>query len=314
MKSNSYPTFQKAPTKRQSISLIESDHDDDGISLTPENDENLLGQYTNMQKRFKDDSELEHTTSDEKYIQNLISIGNKSPPKQETATTIRNPFKKPVQDMDVLLSPTKITKENSSLVKTQSPVKCIDFTKIGKISRFNRTYTPPVDKERVISKFFPSATNVRTDVSVQVNVVQCDESNGVDEQLTPPYDDKPNRSPPPFTSDDEEEPEESNASKDDNNEPLTKNRSIAILEQFKFSMNRLTQYESSSTMETNEENTTNDKTDSESKELPIVLSDDSIDNIATIYPDDKSIDDVTHLIKQNKMNDKSNSKWVRVSQ
>ncbi|XP_055528821.1 exonuclease 1 isoform X2 [Wyeomyia smithii] len=86
----------------------------------------------------------------------------------------RNPFQvastgpSSSQRRSEVLSPTKLTIENSSLLRNVSPVKKIDFqtqpTKIDKLSRFKRATTICTDDgQKVISRFFTaSITSVKT--------------------------------------------------------------------------------------------------------------------------------------------------------
>lgn len=104
-------------------------------------DEDLFNQYVSLAepqlKRFRDDDVQGET--DEAIL--------KSPP-----TPKRNPFKTSNPCTNELLSPTRISKENNSLLKNQSPVKRIDFDKIRKLSRFDRTSGS--SNQHTLSHFF----------------------------------------------------------------------------------------------------------------------------------------------------------------
>ncbi|XP_058811991.1 exonuclease 1 isoform X2 [Topomyia yanbarensis] len=76
-----------------------------------------------------------------------------------------------------VLSPTKITVDNSSLLRNVSPVKRIEFdekstsqvclTKGEKLSRFKRTITGNDRGQKVISRFFSSASSSTTTITCQ---------------------------------------------------------------------------------------------------------------------------------------------------
>lgn len=114
---------------------------DDDANQSVERSEDIMSQYACLaapeQKRFKDDT-VEPTAEPP-----LL----KSPP-----TPKRNPFKTSNPCTDELLSPTRISKENNSLVRNQSPVKRIDFNKIRKLSRFDRT--TGAASQQTLSHFF----------------------------------------------------------------------------------------------------------------------------------------------------------------
>lgn len=137
-------------SKRSIQATVVCDDDEENIPDDGENDEHLLNEYAQIEtapnKRFKED--IEDSSDDEKT--NGLD-GQVSSPSQKT-TPNRNPFKKTVETSIELLSPTEITKENNSLVKNQSPVKKIDYKRLEKLSRFNRTVV--TDKQNVLSKFF----------------------------------------------------------------------------------------------------------------------------------------------------------------
>lgn len=116
-----------------------------------EDNENLLLEYSKErdppQKKFKVDggdidAAMQTESDDMEYS---------SPPPKAIASS-RNPFKKGSAVSDILQSPTRITSANSSLIKNQSPVKAIDFRRLTKLSKFNRTESPT--KRNVISRFF----------------------------------------------------------------------------------------------------------------------------------------------------------------
>lgn len=150
----------KEPSKKQTsntnTSLNIEDSDDE---LNAADDSNLLNTYSILKepaaKKFKDNEGNE----------NSANTSKSDSPK-------RNPFKVKAGSsthlMD-LLSPTKITKENSSLIRNQSPVKRIeypnpspvkrmDYKKLEKLSKFQRTVIS--NKQNVISRFFCNSTSI----------------------------------------------------------------------------------------------------------------------------------------------------------
>lgn len=142
----------KSPKAQKRIvdKLIESDEDDDEkLPTESENNDLMLNQYINpnapSSKRFKDDE------SDERDV-------DCQPSTSKQITPNRNPFKKSSADscVDPLLSPTRISKENNSLVKTQSPVKRYNYSRLEKLSKIGkrRGLTVVSNEQRVISRFF----------------------------------------------------------------------------------------------------------------------------------------------------------------
>lgn len=139
---------------RRPISRLLTDDETEEENTEPqteENSEDLLNQYTKVtqppSKKFKD--EIESDTDEEQVVNETEKL---------KITPTRNPFKKqqPVESPN-FQSPTKITKENSSLINNHSPVKRIDFAKLEKLSKFKRTVI--TEKQNVISRFFNSKTS-----------------------------------------------------------------------------------------------------------------------------------------------------------
>lgn len=155
------------------LPFVESDVDDATIAMEEaENIENLLNEYSKErkqpQKKYKvsvEDMDVENETE-------ARDIECSSPPPKGT-TSSRNPFKKEPNVSDNLHSPTRITSANSSLIKNQSPVKAIDYGRLTKLSRFNRTEIPQT-QQNVTSRFFvgppDNATNHDKDKSADANV------------------------------------------------------------------------------------------------------------------------------------------------
>lgn len=92
-----------------------------------------------------------------------------------TPTKSRNPFKKEWKHSDDFQSPTKITTENSSLIKNQSPIKLIEYKRPEKLSKFSRTVVS--DQQNVISRFFTGAQSNATnniEVSREAKSTPCE--------------------------------------------------------------------------------------------------------------------------------------------
>lgn len=150
-------------TKRSIEHIAESEEEDD--ETTNAKNAELLNQYTNLseptQKRFKDDdiSTNETNNIDDKPIDLLAS------PK-------RNPFKKATLSNDnYYTSPTRITTENNSLIKNQSPVKQIDYKKLEKLSRFNRTSVS--SNQQILSRFFSTESNIENRSSKPTEILSA---------------------------------------------------------------------------------------------------------------------------------------------
>lgn len=142
-------TVKKQHFKRSVERISESEEEDE--ETTNAQNAKLLHQYTHLneptQKRFKDDDISTNDTSnvDDKPTDLLTS------PK-------RNPFKKTIQSNDdYYASPTRITSENKSLIKNQSPVKQIDYKKLEKLSRFSRTNAS--SNQQILSRFFTAESS-----------------------------------------------------------------------------------------------------------------------------------------------------------
>lgn len=180
-KSNSLSNIRQT---RRSLAAINSD-EDERLSLSPgkDNGDDLLNEYTKErqppQKRFKEDTKgaIENNQNEtEDTIESIDQLSLKITPN-------RNPFKKERNINEELLSPTKITKENCSLIKNQSPVKQIDFKKLEKLSKFNRTVIS--NKQNVISRFFGNSTHtiaVKQESKIKTNNELVEETSGSDSQ------------------------------------------------------------------------------------------------------------------------------------
>lgn len=144
------------------IDTIE-DNDED-LPTESQNDDLMLKQYLNepSPKRFKEDDNSDESNEPEVN-------GANGPPPNGKITPNRNPFKKKVSCIDPLLSPTRISRETNSLVKNQSPVKRIDYDKLKKLSKFNRTEDISSNK-LTISRFFASSTKSKSESNAQTLV------------------------------------------------------------------------------------------------------------------------------------------------
>lgn len=186
------PSKNKRSSSNASASIEDSD---DELSKT--NESNLINAYSTLKeppaKKFKDDQ----------INENAVAISTNESPK-------RNPFKVTAglsSHLTELLSPTKITRENSSLIRNQSPVKRIeyptpspvkrmDYKKLEKLSRFQRTAVS--NKKNVISRFFCNSTStivktektddddnkaLKTDATNIVQIIKTNVNNDNDNEM-----------------------------------------------------------------------------------------------------------------------------------
>lgn len=180
------------PNQDDSPQIEDSDDDADGIT----NSEELLSAYATVKsppsKKFKDDYDSDDQTTS--------AAPTFTSPK-------RNPFKVSASSSShlmELLSPTKITKQNSSLIRNQSPVKRIeypnpspvkriDYKRLEKLSKFQRTIIP--NKQNVLSRFFSNSTvtsatvksepkSTTTTMIKTEQLIELDESNKTDKATT----------------------------------------------------------------------------------------------------------------------------------
>lgn len=166
--------FDTTAVRRSKRSLppanIEQSDEQDENTMSSGNGEDLLNEYANLaepqQKRFKDD---DVQTSDDASVL-------KSPP-----TPKRNPFKTTNPIVNELLSPTRISKENNSLVRNQSPVKRIDYNKLQKLSRFDRTTGST--NQHMLSQYFSgkSPTHQNTSESETPKLYFHEDTTNADE-------------------------------------------------------------------------------------------------------------------------------------
>lgn len=262
--------------------------EDEDIPTESQNEEMILDQYINLNqpslKRFKEDSESDDQSSADMDTDSI----DQDPLSQEQTTPNRNPFKKTETCKNELLSPTRISKENNSLIKNQSPVKHIDFGKLQKLSRFSRTADGR--KQPVLSRFFGAKSECetidepKTDSGPQMGSPDLFE---LTEKPKPNlYFEKSNDSG--FSPNSEEQKNsqgEKNTEDDDNDDGMSLCSQRSILDKFKFAatgqMSRSSLSETEETAEfQSSQSSNNNKTDSEASELPTVLSDNEneIDN------------------------------------
>lgn len=151
-------THKKMAQNRPSMEIDDSSEDDSSM-----NPDNLLNAYQILPndppaKRFREnernEAECSTTTSTSKSL--------------ESDSPKRNPFKIKADaspQLRDLLSPTRITKENASFIRNQSPVKRIEYPrsspakhidgrKLEKLSKFQRTVIPADQNTITISRFF----------------------------------------------------------------------------------------------------------------------------------------------------------------
>lgn len=281
----------KAP-KRLMEAIEESDED---LPTESQNDDLVLKQYMiePSSKRFKEDGDED----DDEAVDVEESDDDEQPPKTPETTPKRNPFKKSVPSSDLLLSPTRISSETNSLVKNQSPVKQIDYGRLEKLSRFNRTVLP-VKAQPVISRFFNTpkieSNGQTTDVkcktaqaevkseAVPTPAAQMKSPNllvscSVSETSTL-YFSKSNDSG--FSGNNEEQQLKNKAVNDDEDDPednLSRESQYSIIDKFRIVLKEKMDGESME-FQSSQSTTISDKTDvSETNELPIVLSDNEND-------------------------------------
>lgn len=296
----STPIIKKSPrtSKRISKNLIESD-DDEKLPTESQNDEMVLNQYASLSaplsKRYKDDVD-----SDEQSCGAQEDRQNSSQSTNIPITPNRNPFKKSSSGTDTLTSPTRISKENNSLVKTQSPVKKINFRTLAKLSKFNRTEV--ARDQRVISRFFNSNQKeidepsvVKSDSGIELDSgTKNDETASVKVNTSNAQMKSPNLlgtdlvKPNPalyFTvsnvSTNESETNSEEMSVDNNvDDDLNGESQRIILDKFKFVLKeKIDDTECDEPSGLANSQAASDKTDqSETNELPIILSDDDDDD------------------------------------
>lgn len=302
-------TVRKSPRqqKRLIVKMIEGD-EDKNLPTESQNDDLILNQYMALsepsQKRFKE--EIEDSDGEE------ITPGDQieTEPTEKQTTPNRNPFKKSVSGKDELLSPTRISKENNSLIKNQSPVKHIEYSKLEKLSRFNRTVMP--NKQRVISRFFGTVSTTPKESDGQTlakadSGIQSD-SNSMDapvgktgsvkrnsgaQMKSPNLLDSKTMTPTPtlyfnrnndiefspnnegklLQNDANEADEVNKAAETDADIDFTSESQRSILNKFKFALKEKMEDADDAAMEIDSSQGTSDKADGEPNELPIVLSD-----------------------------------------
>lgn len=294
---------KKTLTPKRHIDAIE-DSEDENLPTESQNDDLVVNQYVNgqepLQKRFKEQYDIDDRSTDEEK--------DAEPQKESETTPNRNPFKKSVCK-DELLSPTRISKENNSLVKTQSPVKKIDYAKLGKLSRFGRTVVP--QKQNVISRFFnpTTETTVKTEkkspktelkspkagmtspkagMTSPKTEIKSPKANSGAQMKSPNFLDIKTESPKselyftksndsgfsPGTEDPFKKNLQNESSENSAEDELCQENQCSILNKFKCVLKEKMDGSDSEPMETNvSSQTMSDTTESEINELPIVLSD-----------------------------------------
>lgn len=295
--------------KREQKRIIESIIEDENLPTESQNDDFVLNQYINTaepsQKRFKEDYDIEDGSDDERN-----GSGESIAPKEPT-TPKRNPFKTSSTIKDELLSPTRISKENNSLIKNQSPVKKIDFGKLQKLSRFNRTVIP--NKQNIISKFFNATTKeesaqqatiqtktescvqdtklssnlTQQNESVQLNgeepdpIVQKTEANAqmkspnlldAKAQLPKLYFTKSTDSG--ISTNTDNSPNQSSENEPGEDKDFSHDNQRSILNKFKYAIKgQIGEHDAPEAMDCDESSETSNKTDNDTNDLPINLSD-----------------------------------------
>lgn len=267
-------------TRRKSKRSIQEtsvcDEDGENLPNDGEIDENLLNEYAQIEtapnKRFKED--IEDSSDDEEMKKHDGEMP--SPSRKEISN--RNPFKKTVESTNELsLSSTEITKENNSLIKNQSPVKKIDYKRLEKLSRFNRTVVTA--KQDVLSKFFNNAAKdskpqdadgcdeedetksvSKTKSTYSIEIIQPEMAVCIH-----------------YTRSADSAISESSTKTDENVDESSD--TISILQKFRYNYNRLIQDEEKADANgliPDSQGSTN-KTDSDLSDVPIMISDESND-------------------------------------
>lgn len=292
---------RKSPRTSKRIIQKEIESDED-LPTEKQTDDLMLNQYISfsepLQKRFKEDGDSDDQSAEAIENDDEEEEMNGDSGDEPATTPKRNPFKKAVSCNEELLSPTRISKDNNSLVKTQSPVKHIDFRKLEKLSRFSRTLVP--QKQRVISRFFTpttkeceEATVTKSDSGIQEDLSNHGKSDSTkktdsDAQMKSPnlldlYGKSPTSTlyfskgieslSPPIENSSRKMADDESIGMD-----LDVESQRSILNKFKFVLKEKIHVVDSDSMEIgSSQGTSSDKTDSESSGLPIVLSDDDTD-------------------------------------
>lgn len=281
------------PPKRVIESIEDSDED---VATESQNDDLVLKQYMNLnqpsQKRFKEDNDDDSRSAESEEN----GVGDEQPLKEET-TPNRNPFKKSVPSKDMLLSPTRISRETNSLVKNQSPVKHIDFSKLEKLSKFNRTASP-TKKQQIVSRFFGTSVKPKCETEVKTEIaspkIPTESVAKSDPQMKSPnlldlYKESPKsclyftKSNDSGFSANNDESAQKNSQYDpfenDSDENLSRETQCLLLDKFRYVLKEKPDGEQDPMeCQSSQSTYTSDKTDyTESSEMPVVLSDNEND-------------------------------------
>lgn len=277
------PVKKASAPKKRIVETIE-DSDNENLPTESQNDDLVLKQYINTsepsQKRFK-----EYIEEDDESIE--IDVNGAQEPLKEETTPNRNPFKKAVSCKNELLSPTQISKENNSLVKNQSPVKHIDYGKLEKLSRFNRTVLPK-SGQQVLSRFFNASEKPKNENDAQPAQKPPPEVKMKSPNLLDSNTELPNPSLyfnrssdsgfSPIADDSSaktsEESSQNRPIDDDFECALSRESQRSIIDKFKIVLAEKLDKCEPELIESSSSQTINDKTDSDANELPIGLDDD----------------------------------------
>lgn len=155
---------QRKPTNIRESSAVSTDNE----NSSEENSEDLINQYINEKspplKKFKcSEPKTEPSNGDVETT-----------PSQSS----RNPFKRSSNTFECVEETTEITSLNSSLIKNQSPVKCIDFRKLEKLSKFNRTVISRA--QNTVSRFF--SEEVKSIETMTSESLEADEQKESEEE------------------------------------------------------------------------------------------------------------------------------------
>ncbi|XP_055304044.1 exonuclease 1 [Sitodiplosis mosellana] len=277
------------PPKRVIEAIEDSDED---LPTESQNDDLVLKQYMiePSSKRFKEDDDDGKTADIE------VNGADEQPPKTPETTPNRNPFKKAALCKE-LLSPTRISRDTNSLVKNQSPVKHIDYSKLEKLSRFTRTGTVLSAKgQPILSRFFGQSSKPKDENDAQTAVKSETVQREVQAEAVPPpvaQMKSPNlldsctaspkstlyysKSSDSGFSPSNDEPAPKSSHNDDMEDNLSRECQYSILDKFRLVLKEKIDDEPME-CQSSQSTYTSDKTDfSETNELPIVLSDNEND-------------------------------------
>lgn len=310
---------KKQPTPKKRIVETIEDSDDENLPTESQNDELVLNQYINAPngpspKRFKEYIEDDDDNESVEKEANCVEE-----PLKEDTTPTRNPFKKAVASKNEAVSLTTISKENNSLIKTQSPVKNIDYVrleKISKFSRFNRTVLPN-NGQQVLSRFFNASEKTKCDAQPAQkppSEVTMKSPNLLDSDLGLPssslyftkssdsgFSPNANDSSPEASKGTSEESAQNGAIDDDLGSEMSRESQRSIIDKFKFVLAEKLEKCEPEHIESSSSQIISEKTDSDANELPIGFDDDDSGTSSQKTANDSKIGTWLNGIQKTKM-------------